>query len=830
MAELEQIRESQSVMSPRFQVILKKNSISHDISERLKKEPNVVDSSDYKENLTYVNEIALNLNNDDGVIHNIAGTGLLDVAQDTVIECEVFCTIGVGARSDLRAKVFGGWVDTKKIKPDAVNEAVTVVVYSYFGKAERLSGLNIVTRYFDSNGLILYNTGLFVTRANIPGKILTNGLHTIEIKQEEGQLIGLARLDDGEWIPVDYPDYTILSNRDNTEQIEIGAALTEHGAEGESPIIVKNQGEQYPYTFYYFGSATDIIKQCFELIGCTSYEVDEFEISSFDGRRLLSWMPNFPGQNYFGFPNCIVSNGTDRIYLSITTTNQSGADLDYEIWEINLTTKLFGKRYSTTLPWYDKDKRHQLELSADGSRLFAYFKNPLDDAFVQKFDTNNWDRFSYTIDDDTYEWGQTHLIRRGNGGRIIFCGEHIPTGNKHVYIMTLGDTDDPGEIISVYQDNTIDPSSFQHVYDDGEDIWFYFVEKTGPTTWWLRRLKFDPDTNTWDYEEVAQFPIDTHPGNVRGYDYQSKDKIALFSYGDDKAHFIRHTAKTISGNLCPEGWSLYSGWEEPEGSNKKLYCIAQLSDVPSDEKLSYFDDETFVFSETSPEGINLILGADPVRKQDKFCTAVDGSGEKIIVLTSEYPGMLIRYSNTFIPTIFGEYNTDGKSVRDILQEIANNYLAFIRIDENKKGYFVKREDFSSDKSMAIKKDYVKGNVRETLYNEKYNYVRVTTRNNYAEYGSKHIDNKALEVSLDLIPDEYAKDFARYFHAYYSIARNLYSFKYLPTYFDMRALDKVNLTNIGIASEGRIQYISPREEELELRVICDISNSNIDPEE
>ena len=821
MPELINIKESSSVPATKFEVLLKKGSVTHNVSERLMNKLNIVDSSDYQENLTYVNEITLELNNEDGAMTNSAGTGLLDVDPDAVIECEVYCYMDDDISRDTRVKKFGGWLECNRVKPDDVKQTMSVSAYSYFGKAERLSGLNLVTRYFDSNGLILYNTGLFITRANISGKFLKNGIHTIYHRNAEGGVAGEVKLDDGDWIAVNFASLTIVSNKDGSQQVEIGIAITSLGAEGESRVVVKNEGDQYPYTYYFFGSAVDIIKKCFEVMGVNNMQVDDIEIPSHNGRRVLSWMPNFPGQNFFGYPNCIVSNGTDRIYLSITTTTLAGADLVYEIWEVNLTNKTFNKRYSTNLVYFDKDQRNQLELSEDGSRLYAYFDSIVEDTFVIKFNTTNWDSIKYPIDTNKYDWSSVHLVAKGTGGQVIFCGEDLDTGNKHVYVMKLGDTDEPGEIISVYQDNTIDPFAFQHVYYDGDDTWFYFVEEVSVGTWYLRRLKW-LGGNVWDYEEVALFPVGTHPGNVRGYSYITKDRLALLSYGDDKAHIVSHTAKTITGNICPANWRLFSGWEEPVGSDRKLYVMSQEADVGSEEKLAYIYNDEFHFEENIPDGIRLIRGVDSVRKNARFCDAVDGSGNKIMLLASQYPGMLIRYANTFVPTIFGEYNTDGKTIRQVMQDIANNYLAFVRVDVNKKGFFIKRSTYSSSKTLKLKKDYIRSNIGEVIYSQKFDYVTVKTKNAIASSGDKAIDNKGKDVTLDLIPDGYAEDFAKWILQYYSKERRMKTFQYLPTYYEHEALDKVDMIELGIGSTGRIHSIAPTETEINLKVIYEVS--------
>jgi len=171
--------------------------------------------------------------------------------------------------------------------------------------------------------------------------------------------------------------------------------------------------------------------------------------------------------------------------------------------------------------------------------------------------------------------------------------------------------------------------------------------------------------------------------------------------------------------------------------------------------------------------------------------------------------------------MFGEYDTSGKTIRGVLQEIANNYLAYIKIGPDKKGYFVKRSNYKSSAQLVIKPEYVKGRITERLYNDKYDSVRVNALGTVKEYGDMNIDKQQLQATLDLIPPDYAKDFAKYFLDYYATARKLMKIKYLPTMFEYVSLDEADLSALysgGGVVEGVIHKAAPGKVEAEFEVL------------
>ena len=219
--------------------------------------------------------------------------------------------------------------------------------------------------------------------------------------------------------------------------------------------------------------------------------------------------------------------------------------------------------------------------------------------------------------------------------------------------------------------------------------------------------------------------------------------------------------------------------------------------------------------------MNIATGSFTFARRKRACIIKDADDEEAIIFSSWWPGTFLRYSQTFMPTIFGEYNTAGKTIRRILQDIANNYLAYIRIDSDKKGYFVRRTDYLASGSIEIKPDYVKGRITERLYNEKYDSVKVTASGTVKEYGDMNINKKQLSVTLDLIPPDYAEDFAKYFLDYYAIERKLMKIKYLPTMFEFVALDEADLSQLyagGGVVTGRIHKAAPRKIETQFEVL------------
>ena len=179
---------------------------------------------------------------------------------------------------------------------------------------------------------------------------------------------------------------------------------------------------------------------------------------------------------------------------------------------------------------------------------------------------------------------------------------------------------------------------------------------------------------------------------------------------------------------------------------------------------------------------------------------------------------MLRFADKFTPLIEGEFDTSGMTVREILQELANNFLGYVKVDAYKKGYFVGRDQYSFDDTLVFKRDYNRERTTERIYNEKYDRVEISNGNASETYGDDGLDINIKKLELRFLPDGFLKDYAKYFLEYYDTKRKIIKIKYPPTFYNYENLDKADLTDYGYAVEGTIHKVSPKRNSCEFEVL------------
>ena len=316
------------------------SSVEVDISDRLMNEPNIVDAADYRENLTYINEIGIKLNNEDGYLTQENESGVLDTNSPIEIFIDGYFDIDGG--DDFPIRKFGGWLERNRMKTDSVKMNCEVLAYSYFGKAEFVNGANVCRRYMDENGLRLYIAKLWITDAYIAGYELKKGFHKVTSFFDTNPK---AYLDDGDPVILVFDDVSILSNADGTEKVEVYYAGFDHAEERVSTLIVRTQG-QYPETYFYYGNMEEIVKKCFESLGITDMYIHNYTIDTFDDRQIISGSNRVDDTAEQFMPVAIEYDGTEKYYIAGAFT---GSPNKNQIWEYNRTTASIRLIYETTL-------------------------------------------------------------------------------------------------------------------------------------------------------------------------------------------------------------------------------------------------------------------------------------------------------------------------------------------------------------------------------------------------------------------------------------------------------------------------------------------------
>lgn len=804
------LRDADSIPGVSYQVTLLTPDRSYDLSEDIMNTPRIVDAVDYLPDLSYINEVNLILNNEDGKYFTEEGSGLL-IGLDEMFSCELIikCYVDHPGASDYKVTKFAGWYDPRKLKPDMMNKTVEISAFNYFGASQELDGGNICTQYLDHNGLILVATGCWLTNAAISDFILLNGVHLIETALDDSMPIGKGRLDKGEWVELTPGNIATLYNRDSNQAVQVGTNINSFRV-GSSTLIVNNEGEQYPKTFYFYPAATTIVDKCFDVMKVNQRVIDAFQIPTIDGRNVLSSFPLLPGELFTGFPISVVSNGSNKIYLSIEAFSIVGND-KYQVWEIDFAAGTYVKRYETESVYNDFNQfKLKLEIKLNGTRLYAFMKPPSRsnaNFTIQQFNTSTWDRTQSQISSTL---GLSRIEYSGNDDKFLAIVNDGETKKIILHDPNGIPDDDP----VLLEDIALKENAFQFAYQEGDQTWFYFVKEvfTVNQIWRMRRT-----SSGWHSPEfVVNFP-NLSPNTYRGF--QHEKYIFLWSDVEDKAYLLDVHTNDISENVCDTGVFIRSPFTDPITGRLYMMTTAANNDPVAD-RIAYLNAVQMVFEAVAPIGIKMIRNSFSYARAKRVAMVNDLYGGKTNLVSTWSPGVLFRYGNSFVPTIPGEYETVGKTIRQLLQEIANNYLAWIKVDVNKTGYFVKRESYANERSFDFSRDNVFARISEKLYTDTYDVVSVRVGDVEGRFGTEGVDARVLFLQLDFIPEPVAKDMAKYFHDYYSVKRTLMRLEYAPGYFDYESLDRVTFESEALPYASRIHTISPNRESLELELIIE----------
>lgn len=787
-------QESQSVPGISWKIIFKKGLTTYDLSNRLMTgDPGIIDSADYRQGMTYVNELFLKLNNADGYLTNTDDAGgILDVDIDTAIQVLIYGYFNIPGGATHKLLKYGGWVDLRRLKPSATDHTCEVGIYSYFGKGDYQNAGNITTQYIDGNGLILWSTGLWITDAALAGKVLKEGKHTIETRDESGPQ---ARLDDGPWVALTAvsTEFT-LANYLDTERVKIFFYTGyEFVADAVSYIIVTDEGDQYPETFYYYPEIRTIIKEAFEFLGTSTTSIQRYDVATFDDRKVLTLLKTVLGEMVSDAAS-VVSDGEYKIFLSVVTPYPVNKN---QIWYYNYNTEALSKLYECTTNTFTK---HRLVYDGTLGLLFAFYSNDIDGGMIQAINISNG-AVQTIYSNGALETADVYIrFHYYKTGQYFFF-----IGSDGIYTITSG-----GTVTQIVSDANIEPYGMSVLYENTPDLIhrLYYTRNVGG----VRKVYYiDPGT-PGSPVYVSDFFDQGDYNNYYCQPYYNEDYI-LMTHGNNELH--KMTLAGAFSTISLGGLEIYSLYEH----DQKMYCFLQSTDGVN-RRIGYIASNTVTIESGNLNDSRLFkLNSNWIVQRQKLCTFKNINTELDLALISNRPGFLFRYSKWITPYIYGEFDYTGKTIRELLQTIANNYLGFIRISYTGAGQYLSRGSSLSNSTLTIKKDFIQQRVRERLYNEKYNGVRVSNGTADAYYGNRAVNAKVLSVDLSLIDDSIVMDMAKYFYDYYQTLRRLHTIKYIPTYFNFDALDLADLSDLGLTT-GRIHKLVPKDSSLEISIITE----------
>lgn len=762
----------------------------HDLTERLMNEPNIQDAADYRENLTYINEIGVKLNNSDKFLTNESETGIFDT--DVPIEIFLEGYLDVDGGEDFPIKKFTGWLDRGRMKTDSVKLNVEVVAYSYFGKGEKVSGKNLFGQYFDGNGLILFNTGMWVRDAAISGKNLKIGLHTIQTRIDSGDK--QARLDDGPWTNIINGE-TILQNIDNTQQIKVYQALSMI-SDRESKIIVSEEGQTYPNTLLYNVSLFDLMKLSFKSIGISQWYIQPYEIKTYDDRKVLSFYEVPVSESDYQPVSCITSDGEYQLFIGLRNKVLKKDMLTQEM------TEIFDGGINT----------------ATQVRKLIYDES-IDTIFVFICDLLGFlDRIEMFVVSTGF--GQTLFLNQGPKFTLGKPGNsfhYIKSLQQFVFVFYDQDASIPGiatltlngVITTILTDSAIAYEGFNLLYETEDDTFFFFIKVISGIPK-LYRIDY---TGSWS---AAAYKIDFYISqtgdlvSTEGVPFYYESKLFLREYPGGEAALYSVTGNSFDVSFNPNDYLLLA----PREHENKLFVLVYKAS-PFTSKIGYLSGGVLTLTSDEIKGLFYnFVGGDLFR----MCVTKNYKGFEVLNIQSVEPNLLMRYSEWYNLCLTGEVDFTENTIREAMTELANTFLGYVKVTNDKKGFFVARSEYDSSDTLIFKKDFNKERTGERVSNEVYDLVKISNENATKQYGNESLlDPRILTRDLQFAPDEMIIDLAKYFYEYYSVARKIIKVKYPPTFYNYESLDKADMSDYGYG-EGIIHKVSPKKSSCEFEVL------------
>jgi hypothetical protein len=677
-------------------------------------------------------------------------------------EIKVTCELD-GAPSDVLT-VFSGFVDRNSIEFDERTDGINLNVFTADDLATRLAAENITTQYINpdidgagTDGLIFRKLpDMFLKSANVTSYVLKTGQHSITYEYNGGTR--RAKLDSGLWVTIgtDNTTYTLgngASTSVDTERVQIyvkDRTLLPSGSTAVVEyIIVTAEGQTLCKQWYQNIGCRQLLKKIYEKMGITSVNFDTLSISSYDGRKEVSWLDTQIDDSILSSTRAVVGDGTD-LWLGIGNKlyKRTASTSTYTLMA-TLTSTLTIVRL-----WYNARNNHiwihcrqgtnfaaativhynvgtatlsnELSISAYTTKpssfdLVDYNYTGSSYKYSLVFINNLTDAREVTLSGSTLSQNQivadatlkTHFIYQRAGGEVYFS---MTTNYKKMTINSSGLWGAAGTVLAP----TIE--YYTAAFHTSEDYVYFHVG--GETA---RHAH-----NSSSYSLITNTP----PSNVHTMLYSSND------------------AKV----LC-------TGVNTSTGVN----CIGTLesgSYTNVDDDASYRTDKG---ADNDYQGLALPL----------FTLGLSGT----TVFGVDRMGNLFQWSSTLV--LFAPQAVfSGKTVRDALNQTLNGFLLVSIISGMKQAFVYRRGDSSgtpqtTGNTISITVSEASDLVEVVRHYTKAEFIKVTNANQSVNFNGTVFDTNVLsdvrtiDINNDLIPDQIIRDIAYYAYQFFKTDRNLY---------------------------------------------------------
>lgn len=809
-------KEGYSVPAAAYQVILVTGGVQYDISERMCSEPSIVDAADYQEGLSYINEISIVFNNSDNALYDETGLTRGSILN-TVLEVEILINMYLDIPNFTmeqkllnKKRKFGGYVNLKSIKTDNIKKTVEISAKSYLGLMEERSGYRLVTQDFGTdglgnNGLKLTTAAAYLLNANIPGYTLKRGIHKVYAKFEAPN--SYLRLDEGDWV-LDTGGAITLINADGTQKVSVNAYANVGTAdEVFSMVIVLEEGTQYPYILYRDPTLIEMVEKCFTVCGVTEFEIEPFEVKTYDDDNRWSLYPpvRFPNWNPW-LGECAISDGERFAYCGYGN----------ELWRRDLHYQRNVKMHT----YNTDDEIKRIIYSAANNCIFVFTEGAGDPY-----------RSLHKVDLTTFD--STNIFNHFNDFGIglynsIQWNAYL---NKFIFVRSatqIASLDINGTITNIHTGlSAAKPNGTSWIYETDTEVQYVYTKRNpGDTGWHWYITKYDKGTATWSAPAffrnlIQHVPDEIDPELAVAYTFQAEGKVVLYNAIINGSEPIWVTVNCVTGAMV----TFYDGgvysFHSPVEHNGKIYLLV----TSSTQKLATLQNDILTYISTD-YGVDELYytGALDERNMQRIFFHKNWIDADILNVQGAEDFIMVRYSNFVVPYMSGDQDFTDQTAKDAIQEIANTFLGFLRINAYKHGWFTSRGGYTTGRTMTLKADYIQSRGREVVYSEQYDGVEISNAELTESVGSFGPEDNILSLQYPRLPNLILRDIVKYHYDYYNVERVIFSIGYLPTYLESEPMDAVEFEGLDLAiSNAKVHEYSPLKSAAQYRVLAEADN-------
>jgi hypothetical protein len=722
------------------------------------------------------------------------------------IEFKLLCTLGQsGDEATDVCYEFSGFIR----KPIEYIELEDTTKFTVFTAEELASGLAaeaISTQYIHpdvdgaaTQGLILNKIpGLYVTDANVSGKALRVGPHTITYDFNGGTR--QARLDDGAWVTLAAGSNTLgnaaAGAASDTQRLVVYVpdlqGIPNQSSTTAEDIVVTASGDTLPRQWYRYISAKALLQKLYATIGITTVAFDAMTIPTALGGNKLSFIEVPPNDDTYaaGERYAMTSDGTN-LWMSI----------GHRLWKRTMATGVYTNETEIGVG----DVIVRLIYNARNGHLWlVYFKGAVSGTLKLRRYVIGTDTLSAEIDIGSGGWSSIELIDENGSGTWEYALLYATSSHT---IARIDGTSLAATTLFTQAD-----LSFATVYGP-LDTQFAYV-KDG------YRFRFGVnDAGSIKYHEVYRHQA-TGVWTITGYVHpfapfpwnSTTTDVGVYHPSEDAVYtsFMWGSTHYVGGRLLSSGaftWSTI------------FLVLSYGSALPMVQDMMYDSTTDSVwFTRRNPGYLySAASGAATVQY-----AGLGNAFTKYRVLTRlgtmlygmDTSNRLWQFGTT-LQMYLPEANFKGTNIRDALNKVLQAFMLVGIISMVKSAIVYRRSDDSGDpvdsgQELAITIQEASELVKTEEHSPAVGWVEVSNGVITKSYDGTTWDATALsnvkkmQISNDLLPDELVEDICYYAYQFFSTARSLYKINCgnVPL-FQYEPLDKgtVTFTTTKIVKSG-----------------------------